>query len=190
MAYPRILKPSVSSLLQRWQRHQYTLLLMLGVLVADQLTKYLVSAYMDPGEAFPSGGLLQIKYTYNTGMAFGLLPGQTFLMILGSLIGISVLLLFYRNHSHAGWLIRLSLGLQLGGALGNLTDRVTLGYVVDFIKLGWWPIFNMADASISVGIALLAWLLLTSGRTAPAPRASAELPGRMDPYLPDDWYHE
>jgi hypothetical protein len=66
--------------------------------------------------------------------------------------------------------LRSSLGLQLAGALGNLTDRLTIGHVVDFIDVGPWPIFNVADSSLMVGVVLLAWLLLTGsvGRQRPS----------------------
>jgi len=71
-------------------------------------------------------------------------------------------MLIYRSQRHPGNLLSLSLGLQLGGAAGNLLDRVRMGHVTDFVDVGSWPIFNVADASIVVGLALLAWMFLIS----------------------------
>ncbi len=82
-----------------------------------------------------------------------------------SVVGITILMLIYRSQRHPGNLLRLSLGLQFGGATGNLLDRVRLGHVTDFVDVGSWPIFNVADASIVVGLVLLAWIFLVSDST-------------------------
>ncbi|MBI2936137.1 MAG: signal peptidase II [Chloroflexi bacterium] len=127
------------------------------VVAADQLSKYLVARNMELGESFPSTGLVQIHYTINTGTAFGLFPNQTFLLTIASFAIIGVLLLVYRGSGFPGALVvRLSISLQLGGAIGNLIDRLWHGYVIDFIALGWWPVFNLADASIVTGVTVLA----------------------------------
>ncbi len=148
------LKPRVSM----WRRHRAILLIVALVLLADQLTKWVVSATMELGKSIPDEGIARITYTYNTGGAFGLFRDQTFFLILASVVGVGVLVWFYRSHPHPGLLFKLSLGLQLGGALGNLANRVIQGRVVDFIDLGWWPVFNLADASIVTGIFTLAFL--------------------------------
>ena len=109
----------------------------------------------------------RITNTFNTGSAFGLFRDQTIPLILASFVGIAILLSLYRNHPFPNLFLRLSLGLQLGGALGNLVDRVNLGYVTDFVALGFWPVFNLADASIVVGITMLAWLFIFS-KSAPS----------------------
>ena len=74
-----------------------------------------------------------------------------------------MLALVYRSQHNSGLLLRASLGMQLAGALGNLTDRLTEGHVTDFIDIGPWPIFNVADSSILIGIALLAFVILARG---------------------------
>ena len=176
-------------LVQRWSRHQGFVLLVLAVLVVDQLTKYLVTTSLVPGESIPSRGIFHITYTVNTGSAFGLFPNQTLFLIVASAIGITVLLLFYRTHPVPGPWLKLSLGLQLGGAFGNLTDRALLGHVVDFIELGWWPVFNVADASIVSGLFLLAFFVLKGDRRQRR-RLITTLPGREDPYAPDEWFYE
>lgn len=152
----------------RWPRRRprpwYTDWLVLPFIAAvvglDQLTKFIVRSNLEPYERFPTWGEFHITHIRNTGGAFGLFPDQTFLLIAASLMGVAVLLLLYQNHPFPGPLLRMSLGLQLGGALGNLLDRVRLGYVTDFVELAWWPVWNLADASILVGIGILLGLLL------------------------------
>ena len=130
------------------------------VFLIDQLTKFLVRAYLPFGYSFPFDGFFRITHTHNTGSAFGILQGQNTPLIFVSFIGIFVLALIYRSQTRPTNLLRLSLGLQIGGALGNLLDRLRLGSVTDFIDVGPWPVFNLADASIVSGLVLLGWLLL------------------------------
>ncbi len=146
-----------------WYKDWAFLPISLVVLGLDQLTKYLVSTNMGLGESIPAHGFLRITHTYNTGIAFGLFPNQTLILIFASFLGIGFLLLYYHIHPFPGIFLRLSLGLQIGGATGNLIDRVRLGHVVDFIDVGPWPIFNLADSSIVVGLAVIAWVVLFSG---------------------------
>ena len=124
-------------------------------LASDQLSKHFVSNNMRLGESIPHDGPVVITYVTNSGSAFGLFPNQTLFLIIASFIGICVLMMFYRSHHFSSPYIRLSLGLQLGGAFGNLIDRVRLGHVVDFIDLGWWPVFNLADSAIVIGLCCL-----------------------------------
>ena len=131
-----------------------------GIIVLDQATKFAVQAFMDLGQSIPTSGFIRFTYVTNSGGAFGLFMGQTVLLTAASFVGIGVLLLFYRTHPWPGRFVRLSLGLQLGGAIGNLIDRLYVGEVVDFIDVGPWPIFNLADSSIVVGIGLLLALFL------------------------------
>ena len=76
----------------------------------------------------------------------------------------AVILYYYRQVPSGGWLIRLALGLQLGGALGNVIDRVRLGYVVDFLDAWRWPVFNVADSCIVIGVGLLMLIMLREER--------------------------
>ena len=140
------------------------------VYVLDQFTKHWVEEEICYGRAIPREGTFQLTCSFNTGTAFGLFPDHTFLLILASFIGVGVLLLVYQRHPVPGPLLRISLGLQLGGAIGNLTDRIRFGQVTDFVKLGPWPVFNLADACIVVGITMLVWLFIFSGSAQePAP---------------------
>lgn len=133
------------------------------VIVAfDQLTKWLVLAYFAPGERLELTGFLNLVLVFNKGAAFSFLAGapgwQTPLLVafaLGAAIVVALLLLRSRDRR----LFSAGLALILGGAVGNVIDRLRLGQVVDFVDLhaaGWhWPAFNVADSAITVGAALL-----------------------------------
>ncbi|MFH1559843.1 MAG: signal peptidase II [Chloroflexota bacterium] len=137
-------------------------IILIATLMADQVTKWLVGLTMSPGQSVPDSGLFRFTYVTNTGSAFGLFPNQTTFLILASFVGIGVLLVFYRTHPINSTILHMSLGLQLGGAIGNLVDRVRLGYVVDFIDVGAWPVFNLADSAIVVGLVGLMWVLAST----------------------------
>lgn len=154
--------------------HRALPLLVLAVVTAlivglDQLTKHWVMATLPEGRwwsPLPGSGwqIFRITHTTNTGAAFGIFPQQGGIFILIAVVVVVAIVLYYRHLPEGDWLIRISLGLQLGGALGNLIDRLRFGHVVDFIDVGFWPIFNIADASISVGVVLIAYGLWRSDR--------------------------
>ncbi|MBI2166382.1 MAG: signal peptidase II [Chloroflexi bacterium] len=161
-------------------------------LAVDQGSKSLVTHLMELGESIPQDGIVRITYTVNTGSAFGLFQNQNAFLIVASIAGIAALLLFYQTLSLPQTPVRVVLGLQLAGAIGNLKDRLTLGYVVDFIDLGWWPVFNVADSAIVVGMVVMAWLFMTSRgthrqqtmggpRALPPPREYQVLPPQAGP---------
>ena len=147
------------------------LLIQLAVFIflSDQFSKYLVRELLLLYESFPREGFLRITHTFNTGSIFGLFQGQNTPLILVSFIGVAVLILLYRSQRYPTGLLRLSLGLQLGGAFGNLVDRVRLGHVTDWVDVGPWPVFNVADASIVTGLVLLAWLFIMAERSSSQP---------------------
>ena len=155
------------------------LLIQLAVFIflADQFSKYLVRESLFLYESFPREGFVRITHTFNTGSIFGLFQGQNTPLILVSFVGVAVLILLYRTQRYPTGLLRLSLGLQLGGAFGNLVDRVRLGHVTDWVDVGPWPVFNVADASIVSGLIILAWLFIM------AERSSRETAGQV---FPDD----
>ena len=106
------------------------------------------------------GELVRFTYVRNSGVAFGLGAGLPFPYYVFSIAAVlAILVLFVRGNVH-GWGRRLALALILGGALGNLVDRLTTGLVVDFIDVGWgrwhWPVFNVADSAVSVGVVMFA----------------------------------
>jgi signal peptidase II len=141
----------------------------LAVIGLDQLTKYLVRAHMELGESIPREGIFRLTYTTNTGGAFGILANQAFLLALVAIIGIAVFLVYLRYIPLESTLLRVGLGLAFGGAIGNLLDRLRLeGRVTDFIDIGAWPVFNVADMSIVVGTIIIAYyLLFISQKKAP-----------------------
>lgn len=132
-----------------------------AVVALDQLTKHLIRAALDPHEAWPDAGwMLNIVNVSNSGAAFGILQGQTTFLIVTSLIGVAAIVFYYLFPPLEHGLLRIALGLQLGGAAGNLIDRVRFGEVTDFINFDFFPAFNVADASISIGVATILWFLL------------------------------
>ncbi len=131
------------------------------VLALDQATKAIIRATLSPGEAWPDADwLLNIVHVTNSGAAFGILQGQTVFLIVTSILGVAAIVLYYASPPLEHGLLRVALGLQLGGAAGNLIDRIRLGEVTDFINFEFWPAFNVADASITVGVvAILGFFL-------------------------------
>ena len=172
------------------------LVVLIVTLMADQATKGLVTRTMSPGQSIPDDGILRMTYVVNSGSAFGFFPDQTLMLTLASVVGIGVLLVFYRTHPVDSRMLRFSLGLQLGGAMGNLIDRVRLGHVVDFIDVGAWPVFNLADSAIVVGLIGLLWTVTTvkyGQRPAEEPAAlSALTPAETDwtAQAPDAWFDD
>lgn len=125
----------------------------------DQLTKALVTRALGQGQVILLfGGLVRLDYTQNSGAAFGILQARGLLFILVAVVVSAAIIVSYRRVVVSPLPVRVALGLVLGGSIGNLVDRLRLGYVVDFIDLRWWPVFNLADSSIVVGVLLLAAL--------------------------------
>jgi signal peptidase II len=132
-----------------------------AVVALDQVTKVTIRAVLSPGEAWPDRDwLLNIVNVSNSGAAFGILQGQTVFLIVTSLIGVAAIVLYYLYPPLEHGLLRFALGLQLGGAAGNLIDRIRFGEVTDFINFDFWPAFNVADASISIGVVTILWFFL------------------------------
>jgi signal peptidase II len=134
------------------------------VVALDQWTKYLVVTNLAPYEAFVPFPALSKVFTIlhltNTGAAFGLFKSGGVFFIIVAIVVSLVILFYYPSLPDGQWLVRISLGLQMGGALGNLIDRLRVGHVVDFLNFQIWPVFNVADMSIVGGVILLSILLL------------------------------
>jgi signal peptidase II len=160
------------------------LLVSLSVVVLDQWTKWLIEAHLDPHVAQPIvPGLLNLTHVRNTGVAFGLfaasgLNTSWLLTALGLLALAAVSVYFGFASPRDRWLL-VALGLVVGGAVGNLIDRIASGAVTDFIDvyvgIHHWPSFNVADAAISIGIVLMAIDSLGSRRAAPVASAPEPL---------------
>jgi signal peptidase II len=127
----------------------------LAVLALDQLTKGLVRAFMDRGQEWPEGWEVRLHYVTNTGAAFGILKDQTGFLIVTTIIGLAAIYLYYRYPPFDHFVAPVAVGMMLGGAAGNLVDRLRLGRVTDFVDFPMWPAFNVADSAITVGIATL-----------------------------------
>ena len=138
-----------------WYKDQFLATVIIVVFAADQLSKYVVSQTLSLYESWPTEGLLRFTHGTNSGTVWGLFPDATLVLTVLSFIAIAMLYYFYRSHAIQSKYLRFAIGLQLGGAVGNLADRIRLGEVIDFIDVGWWPIFNLADSSIVVGIFIL-----------------------------------
>jgi len=124
------------------------------VIIADQLLKLLI--LWNSGRIFKPFGFFQIKYTTNTGAAFGLLQDQTTALIWLSVIVIGVILFYYDKITKKN---AVPVALILGGTIGNLIDRLAYGFVVDFIDFSFWPCFNIADAALTVGVLWLVFVI-------------------------------
>jgi signal peptidase II len=138
----------------------------LAVIALDQWTKSLARTYLlgvdgnGPRSIRLFDTFFRLTYVENRGAAFGLLQDQTAFFILVGVVVIGVIVASHRQIANPHWTLDLCLGLQMGGALGNLVDRIRYGYVVDFFDLTVWPVFNVADSAICVGVAVLAWNLM------------------------------
>lgn len=137
------------------------LVLVAGVIIAlDQISKSYVRAnFVEQMDMWaPWDWLLpyaRIIHVSNTGVAFGLFKGMgAIFTVLAIIVAMAIIYYFPRVPAN-DWTLRLAMGMQLGGAVGNLIDRVYQGYVTDFISVGNFPVFNIADASITVGVAVL-----------------------------------
>jgi signal peptidase II len=138
-------------------------LLLFGVaslaLLVDQVSKAYVVDHLALHDSWIPFHFLKsifcLTHVHNTGAAFGIFPdgGDIFLII--AVVVTVIIVYYYRQLPDGALLVRLALGLQLGGALGNAVDRVRLGYVVDFFHVEHWPVFNVADSCIVVGVGLL-----------------------------------
>ena len=149
----------------RWWRNVVFFLIALLVIAADQFSKAWIRSY-PRGQPIFEVGFFRLTHVQNTGAAFGLFQSHSFALTIVALVGIIALLvyvLFIYRHSHRLDNVqnRITLGLILGGTLGNLIDRRCFGGVTDFICVGtWWPAFNIADSAITVGVIILVYSLL------------------------------
>jgi signal peptidase II len=168
------------------KKTSWIILIVAGLVVAlDQGSKYLVTQSLPLGGVWsPFSGptpFFQIVYTYNTGATFGLFKdlGPVFIFIALMIVG--VLILYARRLRRDQWLMCVALGLMLGGAIGNLIDRIRLGHVIDFIDVGVgarrWYTSNLSDVSLVLGVILLGIaMLIEELRHKPAPKPDNAAP--------------
>jgi len=142
-----------------WQKYALLIIVTAVIILIDQATKLWVRNNLALGETYCiiDGICEQVRFLhwYNTGIAFGLFQGNSILFSITSIIIVVVIFVFYNQIPQNEWLLRLALAFETGGALGNFIDRVLLGHVTDFVAIGKFPIFNVADACINIGVALM-----------------------------------
>ncbi|HHV61875.1 MAG TPA: signal peptidase II [Firmicutes bacterium] len=137
------------------------LLIIILTVLCDQISKFWVIKTFPAGVRVPVwDGRLYITRTANPGAAFGILPNQTAFLIVVAAVILLLVIIYGRHLMARSLLLRLGFGLAVGGALGNMIDRLRVGRVTDFIDVKFWPVFNLADVAIVFGVVLLFWGLL------------------------------
>lgn len=130
------------------------------MIILDRASKIYIDSVLDPGGSIPLvKGILDITYVRNPGALLGLFADLNSLLILFALVLILAILYYYLHARPRDRLLNLALALELGGATGNLIDRIAYGRVIDFIDFKIWPVFNIADSAITVGLVLLGLFL-------------------------------
>ena len=134
-----------------------------SVLFLDQLTKFLATRFLQLNT--PVGlikNFLYLTLVHNRGAAFGMFRNQLLMFVFISIFAIVVIFYYLKNKHHSVF-SSISLSLILAGAMGNLIDRLRFGFVIDFLDLRVWPVFNLADSAITIAAILLTWELLFKG---------------------------
>lgn len=142
---------------------KYWAILVIAAIIVflDQWTKGLVRASLPFGATWLPESMqwlspyARIVHWYNTGAAFGMFKDASMILTVLAFVVIAAILIYYPQVQSDDWSLRLALSMQLGGALGNLIDRLTIGHVTDFVSVGRFPVFNVADASITIGAVIL-----------------------------------
>jgi signal peptidase II len=166
--------------------YDYAVLILVAVIIvtSDQLAKIWVRAHVALGGDWLPSQLAwlmpyaRIRFWYNSGAAFGIFENGNLVFMILAIIVAGAILYYFPRVSRKDWWLRLALMLQFSGAVGNLTDRIQFGHVTDFISVGNFAIFNIADASISVGVAVLilgVWLNEMSEKRHAAAQKAAEV---------------
>lgn len=142
----------------------YFLIPFLGLLIADQAVKHLIRTTMVQGQSIPIiENIFHITYIENPGAAFGILANQRMLFLILTAVIVGVMIYLYFSLSNKKSLTAISLGIVVSGAIGNFIDRFMQGTVTDFLDFRIWPIFNIADIAICVGLALICYFIIIKG---------------------------
>jgi signal peptidase II len=154
------MKDGLEDRLKKIFKNYWKLAAIAGVIILlDQYTKSLVMQNIPLGEmiypipAFDS--FFRFIHWYNTGVAFGMFQGMNDVFKVLAIIVSLIIIYYYPRIQDRDWPLKIAMCMQLAGAVGNLIDRIVVGYVVDFISIGNFPVFNIADSSITVGVAVL-----------------------------------
>jgi len=138
----------------------------LAAVLADQITKHVVTRTLGLDEAVHVAGPLSIHHVQNSGIAFGLFSSATGAVIVLTTFAVGWMLLFFARSGSRHPVLPVALGLVIGGSVSNLVDRVRLGHVTDFLDFRYWPAFNLADSFIVVGVGILLLALVAADRPA------------------------
>jgi len=142
-----------------------SLIITISIVFIDRASKHFIDELLDLGESIPViKDVFHITLVHNTGIAFGFFKDQGIVFIVIPVIAIILLIFniyYYKQNDEAlSHTYIIGFSLILGGAIGNLIDRIIFGYVIDFIDVRFWPVFNVADSAITVGAAIIAWKCL------------------------------
>ena len=140
-------------------------LVAVAAVVADQVTKHIVSSQLALDDEIGVIGPFSIHHVHNSGIAFGLFPNATAAVITLTAVAVAWMLVFFARGGARHPVLPVALGLLIGGSVSNLADRIRLGHVTDFLDLRYWPAFNLADVCIVVGVVLLLGTMLAGERS-------------------------
>lgn len=150
----------------------------LAAVLADQVTKHVVTRTLGLDQAEHVIGPLSIHHVQNSGIAFGLFSSATAGVTVITGIAVVWMLVFFARSGSRHPVLPASLGLLIGGSVSNLVDRIRLGHVTDFIDVRYWPAFNLADSFIVIGVAILLGALVIADRTPRPPRRTLDVAAR------------
>jgi signal peptidase II len=146
-----------------------------SAVVSDQVTKHIVRSDLRVDESVRVLGPLTIHRVQNSGIAFGLFASATVVVTILTAVAVGWMVVFFARSGRRHPVIPAALGRLIGGSLSNLVDRIRLGHVTDFLDVGWWPAFNLADSFICIGVAILVAALVLADR-----RPKKQAPRRLD----------
>src|SRR4051812_682193 len=149
-----------------------------AAVIGDQVTKHVITSRLGLDEASRVVGPLSIHRVENSGIAFGLFTSATGVVIALTALAVVWMLVYFARSGARHPVIPAGLGLLIGGSLSNLVDRVRLGHVTDFIDLGWWPAFNLADSFIVIGVGILLAAMLGADRSRKRVRRPLDVAAR------------
>lgn len=136
------------------------------VIILDQITKYIVAVNMVEGMSIPIiDEIVHLTFILNPGAAFGLLENNRWFFVATAIIVLAIIFFYRREIQAEAKLVQVGIALFAGGALGNLIDRVRMGLVIDFFDIRIWPVFNIADIAICMGVGLILWITIKTELT-------------------------
>jgi signal peptidase II len=150
----------------------------LAAVLADQVTKHIVTTTMALDASVRVVGPLSIHHVQNSGIAFGLFASATAVVTVVTSVAVMWMLVYFARSGARHPVLPAALGLLIGGSVSNLVDRIRLHHVTDFIDLKWWPAFNLADSFIVVGVAILVAALVAADRAPRPPRRGIDVAAR------------